>query len=288
MTTEDLTPPTSEPAYEQLTYERRGSGAWITLDRPEKRNALTSQMVASFAAALDRAEADRDVRAVVITGRGSAFCAGADLTQMSASLDARGLEPFMAGFLRPLAEILLRLRASALPIVAAVNGACAAGGLELVLCCDFVLAADTASYTDAHAQRGIAPAIGGAAALVDAIGSVRATALLMRSDPVDAVTMHAWGLVTDVVAATQLDGAAADLVDTIACRSPHSLETVKRMVQRRHAPGWAEQVAADLADFEAGWGNPDMREGLAAYVERRAPQFRRSAPPPNPTPVDNR
>lgn len=262
---------------DELTYERRGAGAWLVLDRPAKRNALTPSMVASLAAALDRAEADADVRAIVISGRGTAFCAGADLGQMAASLDAAGLEHFMAGFLRPLADVLLRLRASALPVVAVVNGACAAGGLELVLCCDLVLAAESASFTDAHARRGIAPAIGGAAALVDAVGAVRATALLMRSDTVDAATMRDWGLVTEVVDDDDLEAAATDLVDTLAARSPHSLAAVKRLVQRRHRPDWAEQVAADLADFEAGWGNPDMREGLTAYAERREPRFVRTA-----------
>ena len=266
---------------EQLTYERRGAGAWITLDRPAKRNALTPVMVASFAAALQRAETDPSVRAVVITGHGTAFCAGADLGQMAAALGDGGLETFMTGFLRPLADVLLRLRASALPIVAAVNGACAAGGLELVLCCDLVLAAGSATFTDAHSRRGIAPAIGGAAALVDAVGAVRATALLMCSEPVDAATMHDWGLVTDVVAPADLDRAAEDLVGTLAARSPHSLAAVKRMVRHRHAPDWAEQVRADLADFEAAWGNLDMREGLAAYAERREPRFERR---PGPTP----
>ena len=260
---------------QHLAYERRGAAAWITLDRPAKRNALTVEMVASLSVALTHAEADLDVRAVVLTGRGTAFCAGADLGQMAASLDAAGREEFMADFLRPLADVLLRLRSSSLPVVAVVNGACVAGGLELLLCCDLALVADSATFTDAHSRRGIAPAIGGAAALVDAVGSFRANALLMLSDTLDASTALEWGLINGVVPADVLTAAAEDLVATLAARSPHSLAAMKRLVQRRTAPGWAEHVAMDLADFEAGWGNPDMREGLAAYAEHREPRFTR-------------
>jgi enoyl-CoA hydratase/carnithine racemase len=104
---------------------------------------------------------------------------------------------------------------------------------------------------------------------------MRATRLLMTSEPVSAATMHEWGLVTEVVAAKHLCATTAELVSTLAARSPHSLTAMKRILQRHHSPGCADQAAADLADFEAGWGNPDMREGLTAYAERREPRFRR-------------
>lgn len=259
---------------EDLRYERRGAGAWLILDRPGKLNAITPAMVASMAAALDRAEADPEVRAVVVTGAGRAFCAGADLAAMRSALDEPdGLARFEEAFLHPLAATFSRLRSSSLPVVAAVNGVCAAGGLELVLCCDLVVAAEHATFTDAHSRRGIAPAVGAAAALVDSVGSARAAQVLMLSESLSAATLAEWGLVREVVAADELDSAVAGMVEVLAHRSRASLAAMKRMLHRRHAGGWKAQVGADLDEFHEGWGSADMREGVSSYVERRDARF---------------
>ncbi len=259
---------------EHLRYERRGAGAWFVLDRPAKLNAITPAMVASLAAALDEAEADPGVRAVVITGAGRAFCAGADLGAMRGALDdADGLERFERDFLHPLAATFSRLRSSPLPVVAAVNGVCAAGGLELVLCCDVVLAAGSATFTDAHSRRGIAPAVGAAAALVDSVGQARAARVLLLSETLSAATLAEWGLVADVVAADRLEETALATVSVLARRSRASHAAMKRMLHRRHEGGWDTQVAADLDEFHRGWGSPDMREGVGSYVERRDARF---------------
>ena len=257
-----------------LRYERRGAGAWFVLDRPGKLNAITPAMVASMSVALDRAEADPGVRAIVVTGAGRAFCAGADLAAMLAALDAPdGVAGFESGFLHPLAATFSRLRRSPLPVIAAVNGACAAGGLELVLCCDLVIAAERATFTDAHSRRGIAPAVGAAAALVDSIGHARAAQVLMLSESLPAATLAEWGLVGDVVAGEELDSAASAVVELLAHRSRDSLATMKRMLHRRHTGGWEDEVAADLDEFRSGWGSADMREGVRSYVERRDARF---------------
>lgn len=257
-----------------LRVERRGTAAWWTLDRPDKLNALTPVMIEAMASALDDAEADPAVRAVVITGAGRAFCAGADLTAMLGALDApSGVDGFERDFLHPLARTFSRLRTTPLPVVAAVNGICAAGGLELVLCCDLVLAAEGATFTDAHSRRGIAPAVGAAAALVDRIGASRAARLLMLSEVWPAATVADWGLVTEVVPAGGLEAAVDEVVATLAARSRASLAAVKRMLHRRHDAGWDAQVAADLAEFHDGWGSADMREGVRSYVERRDARF---------------
>ena len=119
----------------EVRYERRGDAGWITLDRPDKRNALTPTSVRELAECLDRAEGDRAVRSVVITGAGPAFCAGADLGYFLSLVERDdGCERFLAELLQPFADFLGRLRGGELPVIAAVNGACAAGGLELVVC----------------------------------------------------------------------------------------------------------------------------------------------------------
>ena len=136
--------------FTQVSYARRDEAGWITLDRPAQRNALTPVVIAELHRALDLAGQDPAVRALVITGAGPAFCAGADLGYFQSLLDADdGCERFVAGLLRPLGDFLARRRASPAPVIAAVNGACAAGGLELVLCCDLIVAAAGATFTDA-------------------------------------------------------------------------------------------------------------------------------------------
>jgi enoyl-CoA hydratase/carnithine racemase len=178
----------------QVRYGRRGAAGWITLDRPAKRNALTPAMVGGLHQALDLADRDPALAAIVITGARPTFCAGADLGFFSGLLDEPdGCERFVAGLLRPLAAALARLRTSPRPVIAAVNGACAAGGVELAVACDLIVAATGATCTDAHSRRGLAPAIGGAAGLVRWLGAHRARQLMLLADSWHAATLAGSG-----------------------------------------------------------------------------------------------
>jgi enoyl-CoA hydratase/carnithine racemase len=257
----------------EATYERRGTAAWLTLSRPAKRNAMTPDMIVDLHAALDRADQDADVRSVVITGAGPAFCAGADLGYFQSQLDsADGLDRFMADLLRPLAAFLARLRDSGRPVIAAVNGPCAAGGFELLMCCDLVLASTAATFSDAHSRLGLVPAVGGGSGLVRAVGATRAKQILFTADTYDAATLAAYGVVTEVVEPTALTARVDEVADVLAARSPRSLALAKAMVDRDQ-PDWATLVEADLADFRSGWYSADLREGIRAYTERRTPRF---------------
>jgi len=268
-------------AVTEIGYERRGPAAWITLNRPAKRNALTPVMLAEAHRALDRAEADDEVRVLVLTGAPPAFCAGADLSFFQAMVaEPDGCDRFLAGLMHPLAELTARLRGSSRPVIAAVNGACAAGGLELILACDLVLAAADATFTDAHARLGIAPAVGAAAGLVRALGELRAKQLLLLSDPVDAATMAAYGLVAEITAPADLERRTTELATTLSHRSPVSFAAMKTMVHQALQPSWEQTLASDLAFFRQNWASPALREGLAAYATHRAPKF---APPPPPS-----
>lgn len=257
----------------EATYERHGTAAWLTLNRPAKRNAMTPGMIADLHAALDRADQDAELRSVVITGAGTAFCAGADLGYFQSQLDAAdGLDRFMADLLRPLAAFLARLRDSGRPVIAAVNGPCAAGGFELLMCCDLVLASTAATFSDAHARLGLVPAVGGGSGLVRAVGATRAKQILFTADTYDAATLAAYGVVTEVVEPTVLTARVDEIAAVLAARSPRSLALAKAMVHREQ-PDWAVSVEADLADFRAGWYSADLREGVRAYSERRPPAF---------------
>jgi enoyl-CoA hydratase len=259
-----------------VRYERRADAAWLTFDRPEKRNALTPELIADFAAAFDRAENEAGISAVVLTGAGVGFCAGADLGYFAGLLDeGDGLDRFMAGILIPLRGVLERMRDSRLPVIAAVNGGCFAGGLEIVLCCDLVVAGDAAVFSDAHALRGFSPALGGAPALVRAIGSYRAKELLMSGAVYDAATMHEFGLVSEVVRTDELAHRAGEVAATLGRRSGDSIAVAKRMVHGSEHPSWSDGVDSDLEAFARGWASADMREGLRAYLDRREPVFAR-------------
>jgi enoyl-CoA hydratase/carnithine racemase len=231
-------------------------------------------MVAELLRVLDLAEQDADLRCLVVTGAGSTFCAGADLTFFRQMLDSdAGCDGFMEQLLGPLVEFITRLRALPVPVIAAVNGPCVAGGLEIILCCDLVLASTEASFADAHSRHGILPAVGAVSGLVRSIGAHRAKRLLLVSGTFDATSMAEFGIVTEVVEPAELIGRVHRLTDELSSRSPASLKVIKAAVNRSEAPAWEDHVQADLEDFRAIWGTPQMREGITAYGERREPVY---------------
>jgi len=257
-----------------VDFRRRGAGGWLTLNRPGRRNALTPQLLADLHRGLDACDDDPHIRAVVITGAGAAFCAGADLDYLLGRLDEPdGCATFTAELLDPLWSALRRLRDSARPTIAAVNGACFAGGVELLVTCDLVIASEAATFCDAHALRGLAPAVGGAAGLVTAVGAPRARRMLMLAESFGPAELAQAGLVSEVVPADRLASRADELVALLASRSPASIAAAKRAVQRCEPRPWDEVVAEDMAGFRRHWNGPDMREGIEAFVERRDPRY---------------
>lgn len=261
-------------AEELVRYDRRGPAAWLTLHRPDRRNALTPGLLGELHRALDDAHADPEVRALVITGAGDAFCAGADLGYFLGKLAAPdGCAEFVAELLEPLAQVLRRLRTSGRLTIAAVNGPCFAGGLELLVACDLVIAADTATFCDAHSRRGLTSAVGGAAGLVNAVGPARALRMMALSEVLTAAQLAEAGLVSEVVPAGQLDQRAAALAAVAAERSPASILAIKQGIHRYEPRAWDEIVAEDIELFRRSWASPDMTEGVTAFLERRPPRF---------------
>jgi enoyl-CoA hydratase len=255
-------------------FSRRGAGGWLTLNRPARRNALTPQLIADLHQGLDACDNDPQIRAVVITGAGDAFCAGADLDYFLGRLDEPdGCGTFVAQLLDPLWAALGRLRDWRLPVIAAVNGACFAGGIELLVTCDLVIASEAATFCDAHSLRGLAPALGGAAGLVAAVGAPRARRLLMLAERLGPDQLAEAGLVSEVVPDGRLDARAEELVALLASRSPASIAAAKRAVQRCEPRPWNDLVREDMAEFRQLWNGPDMREGIQAFTERRDPRY---------------
>jgi enoyl-CoA hydratase/carnithine racemase len=254
-----------------LDYQTNDSVASIVLTREASRNALDELLIMEMGEALRTAESDGS-RALVITGTGSAFCAGADL-KMVTSLMEIGPAAVTDRFLIPLQAMLASLRNLRLPVIAAVNGACFAGGLEMVLCCDLILAADTARFSDAHARHGLLPAAGGVHGLLRSVGSFKAREMLFTGDEYSAQDMLTAGLVSRVVPPSELTVQAQGLAKRLCERSPAGLACMKKMVAVEENLEWTAAAQRELDITSARLRGKDPVEGLRAFHEKRKPVF---------------
>lgn len=258
--------------YDNLLYELRGAAAWITLNRPDAMNSLSPGLVADLILATETAGADPTVRALVITGAGRAFCAGADLKFVNSVL-AQGVTPEMTEYLENLMRAFNGLEALPKPVIAAVNGMALAGGLELVLACDLVIAAEDAQLGDAHANFGLIPGGGGSIRLPRRIGATQAKYLLYTGEFVQARDLIHTGLINKAVPGGELEQTVEALVATMAAKSPLSLRHMKRLVNE----GWHQPLQAalrmELDAFAEHGRSRDLREGLAAFNEKRTPSY---------------
>jgi len=241
-----------------VSIELRGRAAWVTLERPERRNALSAAMLDELRAALGEAVADPRARVLVLTGRGSAFCAGADLEQ----------PPPLAA----LAELLRSVQDCPKPVVAAVNGHAFAGGIGLVAAADVALAADSAVFAFSKVRLGVAPAVI-AVFCLPRMGEGAARRLFLTGSRFDAEEARATGLVHAVVAADGLEAAAAALAAELALGAPGALAATKSLLARLR--GLPRDGALELAAAvsEELFASDDAREGRAAFAERRRPRW---------------
>ncbi|WP_433199738.1 enoyl-CoA hydratase/isomerase family protein [Nocardia sp. CA-107356] len=253
------------------SYEVRGPAAWIRLMRPDKRNALNPDILAGIGAGLDRAERD-GARAVVIASSGPVFCAGADLTHV---LDGIGDLDGIARLLGDAGTLTRRIEAHPAPVVAAVNGAAVAGGLELVLACDLVVAAENATFADGHVAYGLFPGAGSSVRLPRLIGANRARHLMYTGGSLSAEQALALGIVCEVAPSDQLEAAVEALCHRLARGSRAGLARMKRVIREAGDLSLADGLELELAEARAHLRSPDVAEGLAAFAEGRRPRFAR-------------
>jgi enoyl-CoA hydratase/carnithine racemase len=249
-----------------VRLETDGHVAVVTLDRPDKLNALTSEMTAELSGHVDAVNENQDIRAVVVTGAGRAFCAGSDI----GSLDGYAT-PWEFGLRTDYGDVLRTLRK---PVIAAVNGHALGGGLELALACDIRVAADTATFAAPEIKLGWIGGSGQSALLAHSVGPSNAALMLLTGDPVDAATALRWGLVSEVVPASALLDRARDLAAVIASRAPVAAQTAKLNLRAAY-----EMPLTRAIDYERHlqticFATADAAEGRAAFSERRAPAFR--------------
>ncbi len=260
-----MTPEAAPP----VLSEFREGVATITLNRPAAANALSRELVGGLGQALSRARADDGVRAVVLTGAGGkAFCAGADLKERRAMT----LEETRS-FLRSLNAVVDAVAAFPRPVIAALNGAAFGGGLELALACDFRLAADTAELGLVETRLGIIPGAGGTQRLARVAGLAVAKELILTGRRIGAARARELGVVSEVVPAAALTAAAARLAAELAGAGPLAVTQAKRAIDGGFDLPLPEALAHERACYEIVLESADRDEGLAAFAEKRPPQF---------------
>lgn len=256
---------------EVLEYKQVGAVAWLTMNRPESMNCICNDMIRLFETQLPAIAADASAKVLVITGTGRGFCVGSDLKQVLAGMKVPLGEP---DFLDRLCDnVFNALRRYPKPVIAALNGMTLAGGLELAMCADIVLAAETAKLGDAHANFGVYPGGGGAALLPRLVPHNVAKYLLLTGDTLSAADMKTYGFVNEVLPPDQLATRTQALAEHIASHSPIAMRRMKAVANHSMGRPLEDSLHHEQYEFRRHFRSWDNEEGLAAFVEKRKPQF---------------
>ena len=254
--------------FQCLIVEPREGWQVIRLNRPEALNALDTTLMAELTAALDAAEADAGVRCVVLTGSEKAFAAGADIKEMA------GLcypETYLADFITRTHERAASFRK---PLIAAVSGYALGGGCELAMMCDLIIASDKAKFGQPEIKLGVTPGMGGSQRLAHAVGKAKAMEMCLTGRMMDAAEAERSGLVAKVVPADQLLDEALKTAEAIAAMPPLAAVAVKEMVNAAFENPLSQGIRFERRLFHGLFGTEDQKEGMAAFVDKRAAEWK--------------
>ncbi|CAN5620180.1 enoyl-CoA hydratase [soil metagenome] len=255
-------------AYETLIVEIEEHVGLIRLNRPDALNALSSRLLEELGEAVSELDASARVRAIVLTGSDKAFAAGADIKEMA----GKGfVDMFLDDYFTGPTEAIQRCRK---PIIAAVAGYCLGGGCELAMVCDIIIAADSAKFGQPEINLGIIPGIGGTQRLPRSVGKAKAMDMCLTGRFMDADEAKRAGLVSRVVPAKELMREAREAAGKIAEKSPLAVRAVKEAVGRSFETTLREGLIFEKRLFHALFSTEDQSEGMAAFTEKRTPQFR--------------
>lgn len=262
--------------YEFILFERRGNVAWITLNRPDVRNAIKPEMREELIRAFGEVGSDVELRAMVITGAGDGFCTGADIG--GASRRQGEGQQRLAGAARDMirggAQRLFRtLWELEVPTIAAVNGTAAGFGCHLAFACDLVVASEAAKFNEVFLRRGLVPDGGGAFLLPRLIGLAKAKEFVFFADAWSAADAERLGLVNKVVPAEELEAAAAEWADRLAAGPTRALGLTKRLLNRSLVSDLETSLDEEALSQELVMGTNDLKEGMVAFMEKREPNF---------------
>jgi enoyl-CoA hydratase/carnithine racemase len=253
-----------------VSVEQDGAVAVVTIDHPPV-NALSAGLLDELEAEIERLDADDGVRAIVVRGAGErAFVAGADISEFPSLRDASSDE---GGSARGIQKLGARMDKARTPFVAAIHGFCLGGGLELAMACDIRGASEDAQLGQPEIKLGLIPGGGGTQRLPRLVGLGRALYLNLTGDPIDARTAYDWGLVERVVAREELLDTAVGVAKTIASRSPHSVAVLRELARTTRDLSLEEGLRREADGFLRCLRSADGAEGVAAFLEKRDPQF---------------
>lgn len=250
-----------------VTAERRDAVELIRLSRPEARNALSPEVMAALADALERADADEGVRCIVIAGADDVFAAGADIR----SLRER---EFAEALFHRSAEFWKRVAACRTPVIAAVSGFALGGGFELALACDMIVASESAQFGQPEITLGIIPGGGATQRLTRALGKQRALELVLTGRRIDAKTAERWGLVNRVAKRRAWLDEALELARVVAAGPPLAVKLAKQAVLAAEETALSAGIEHERRLYELAMASEDRVEGMSAFLEKRPPQFR--------------
>jgi enoyl-CoA hydratase len=255
--------------YETLLVERQGRVAIVTINRPEKRNALNIQTRQEGASVLEELREDDSVGVVIITGAGDkAFVAGADIGEFAGRTAITQRDVMMGR------SLFTAIDAFPKPVIAMINGYCLGGGNELALACDLRIASETASFGQPEINLGIIPGGGGTQRLTRLIGEGKAMELILTGDIIDAQTAFRLGLVNMVVPAPDLSGKTMEIANRIAEKSPVALRMAKEAVKLASRSNLDEGLRREVDLFALCFSSEDKDEGVQAFLEKRKPVFK--------------
>ena len=250
----------------------RDGAAWITINRPHAMNALSREAVIEIDRVVASLEDREDVRALVFTGAGNAFCAGGDLKYFKETVGSGDMNKFRA-YLQLCQNMYRRVETFPRPTIAAVNGVAVAGGLELILSCDLVMAAESARIGDGHANFGIIPGGGGAIRLPRKIPMALAKRLLFTGNLFPARELLASGLINEVVADADFEAAVVKLVSQITKNSPLGLRLIKQLINDGFEQPLDTALRFEVVAWESYGRSEDIKEGLQAFQDNRKPKY---------------
>ena len=264
----------STAATPEVLYSVKGQVATITLNRPERMNTISRAMLAELCEAMLKAENDRNIRVVILTGTGRAFCAGLNLEAQN-----KGTDNLSVGSGATPTNIDLRntpppvLHATDKPVIAALNGSAAGYGLDLALGADIRVMAQSAKLAASYARRGVLPESGGTWYLPRMLGWAKAAELIFTGRTLSAAQSLEIGLVNKVVADAEVMGAARELALEIAANAPLAVQAAKRMMRMGWNEPFNEHVHHVFLQLLPLMQTEDMKEGIKAFLEKRAPNF---------------
>ena len=257
--------------YNNIKLEKENAVATIRLDRPDALNALNPDLMDELSSAIREVERDQEVKALVLRGEGRAFCAGADLTYLSTAFDAPDR---ISSILRKINDCLFQLEELPVPVIGIVHGFALAGGLELMMACDLVLAEEDARIGDQHVNFGLMPGGGSTQRLPRRVGMQRAMELLTTGRWLSGAEAADWGLVLRAVPVGKLDQELEELLASLRTKSRPGLGWIKSVTRRGQEQSLRDGVALEalaFAQYVATSSHP--REGVQAFKEKRRPEF---------------